>query len=471
MLVGGYSKEAKEKPLHKYQQRVAEWMLDRLFVEQERGAGVFLDPGLGKTRTTLTVVDFLLEIGYVKKVLIVAPLRPVYTVWPTEIKRWGFPMSYSILHDRVTKGILEDSQVELINFGSLHKVEDFEGRWDLVVVDESTFLKNWSTKRSKRARKIVKSVDHCVILTGTPTANSLADLHSQAYLLDLGESLGKTVSAFRRNFCVQKGQYQWNKWAVRKDSIDALERAVKHMVIRLKAEDHLDMPELVDNRIWCRMDPGLEAQYRKLKRELYAELQSGEIWAASAAAAYIKCRQFANGQIYSGEGKDRTIHIAHREKVKALLEVYEELSGKPLLVFYTFKHDLAEIQKGYGSDKPFAKVPVIQGGMKTKEVEEILEKWNDGKYPAILCQWQAASHGLNMQGACNDIACFGLVDSLETFEQAKRRVYRQGVKGSQVRLHKLLMEDTVDVAMQERLDGKYQTQEQFLEALKRHAKL
>jgi hypothetical protein len=76
-----------------------------------------------------------------------------------------------------------------------------------------------------------------------------------------------------------------------------------------------------------------------------------------------------------------------------------------------------------------------------------------------------------MQGACNDIACFGLVDSLETFEQAKRRVYRQGVKGNQVRIHKILMLDTVDVTMQDRLDGKFETQEEFLRALKSHAGL
>jgi len=471
-MIGGYSPEALRLPMHSYQQKVAYWTLERIFEKKKPGAGVFLDPGLGKTRTTLAVLDFLFQVGAIRKALIVGPLRPVYSVWPVEIKRWGFPQTWQILHGKTAANLKADAQIELMNFDSLHKIIDQENRWDVIVLDESTYIKNWSTNRTKNVKKLIKSIPSRVLLTGTPASNSLADLFPQLYVIDNGEALGKNVTSFRRNFCRPSGQAQWNKWTVRREDQKRIQEAIKDKVIRLQAEDYLDMPDLIFNDVWIDLDAKPLAQYRKLKRELFAQLESGDVWAGSAAAAYGKCRQFANGHVYGvddGDG-ERAVHVAHKEKIRALFEVHEELAGKPLLIFYHFKHDLAQIQKGIGSERPFKKCPVIRGGMKPQEVEKILDKWNAGKYHAILAQWQAASHGLNMQGACNDVACFGVVDSLETFEQAYRRVYRQGVSGGQVRIHRLLCRETVDEVMLERLNGRHQTQTEFLGALKKHAK-
>jgi SNF2 family DNA or RNA helicase len=466
-MIGGYSPEAKEKPLHDYQQKVAYWTLSRIFELEELGAGVFLDPGLGKTRTTLAVLDFLFQVGAIRKALIIGPLRPVYSVWPNEMKRWGFPQTYQILHGNTAKNLKSDAQIELMNYDSLHKIADLENRWDVVILDESTYIKNWSTNRTKNIKKLVKSIPSRVLLTGTPASNSLADLFPQMYIIDGGEALGKTVGGFRRNFCRPAGQQQWNKWVVKKQDQKRLQEAIKDKVIRLQAEDYLDMPDLIFNDVWFDLDDKTAALYRKLKRELFAELDSGDVTIASAAAAYGKCRQFANGHIYDQE---RAVHVIHKEKIRALMEVHEELAGKPLLVFYSFKHDLSQIQKGIGIEKPFRKVPVIQGGMKPAEVDKIIERWNGGEYHAILCQWKTVSHGTNLQGSCNDVACMGVVDSVETFEQAYRRVYRQGVQGNQVRIHRLLARDTVDEVMLERLNGRHQTNTEFLQALKEHAK-
>lgn len=466
-MIGGYSPLAKQFPMHGYQQKVAYWILDRIFVEGLMGAGALLDPGLGKSRLTLAVLDFLFQMGAIRKALIVAPLRPVYSVWPDEIKDWGFPQTWQILHGKTAANLKADAQIELMNFGSLHKIEDIENRWDILIIDEGGFVKNWSTERTKKLRKVAKSIPRCILLNGTPGANSLHELFSQMYFIDRGEALGKTVGGFRRNYCRPVGQQQWNKWLVRKEDQRRLKDAIKDKVVRLEAEDYLDMPDLIFNDVWFDLDAKTQTQYNKLKRELYAQLNTGEVTVASAAAAYGKCRQFANGHVYDEE---KAVHVVHQKKVRALNEIFEELSGKPLLVFYHFKSDLAAIKKGVGVDKPFKNSPVIQGGMKIEEVNAILKAWNKGKYPSLLCQWQAAAHGLNMQGACNDVGCFGLIDSLDLFQQAYRRVYRQGVKGWQVRVHRFLCRGTVDVPMLERMNGRYSTNREFLGALKKHAK-
>jgi len=468
MFSGGYSKEAKEKPLRDYQTYAVKWQMQRLFVQREKGVGLFLDPGLGKTRTTLTLLDALFDLGEVGRVLIVAPLRPVYTVWPAEIQRWGFPQSHIILHNQYVKALSYNCKIELVNYDGLERLREIKNRWDMIVLDESTFIKNWSTDRTKNLREMLKTIPRRSILTGTPASNSLSDLHSQMFVVDDGEALGKNVTAFRNRFCYQGG-WQGRKWSVKDHVRDEIKNAIQDKVLRLQAEDFLDMPELVQNEIWVNMGEKAVKEYRRLKKELFAELETGNVFAATAASAYTKCRQFANGQVYTpNEDGTKTTHIAHKRKVEALYELFEELAGKPLLVFYSYKHDLQQIQGAKNS--PFRGCPVVSGGMKVADLMKILDEWNAGKHKGILAQWQAASHGLNMQGCCNDVACFGLVDSLEIYDQAIRRVYRQGVTGKQVRIHRLLTKGTVDEVMLDRLNGKHESQSAFLTALKKHAK-
>jgi hypothetical protein len=412
----------------------------------------------------------LFQFGEIKRVLVVGPLRPVYTVWPVERKLWGFPQQDIILHGQYAKALSLGLQVEYVNFAGLPRVEDLKGRWDLIVVDESTFAKNWMRKRSKRLQKMIKDIPLRIILTGTPASNSLADLHAQIYLLDEGKALGKNVTEFRRRFCRQGG-FRGRQWIVRQSVKDELAQAIDHLVLRMKAEDYLDMPKLVFNNIWTKMPASAYSQYRRLKRELFAELETGEIFAATAGSAYTKCKQFAGGQVYTtNDDGTRESHVAHREKVKALFELHEELAGKPLMVFYQYNHDVEQIKNQPGT--PFKNTPVIRGGMKPNDVKAIEDDWNAGKLHAIIAQWQAVSHGMNLQkGGCADLACFGIPDTpADAFEQAYRRVWRQGNDESHVRVHRLLTLDTVEETQLERLEGKHETQASFLGALKKHAR-
>jgi SNF2 family DNA or RNA helicase len=473
-LVGGYSELAQQKPLHEYQRHAVDWLLKKLFVEQHPGVALFLDPGLGKTRITLTLLDLLFKMNEIQRVLIVAPLRPVYTVWGPEICKWGFPPTSVILHKQHAKGMALKRHIELVNFEGLVKLKDIQNRWDMIVIDESTAFKNWSAKRTKYAKQMVQTIPRRLELTGTPTANSLKDLFAQIYLLDQGRRLGRSQAQFHRIYCRQGGGWQNRDWVVRKAMRDMLVSAVSDIALRMKAEDYIDMPRLVRNDIWVDLPPTAMAKYAKLKKELYAELETGEVFAANAASAYGKCRQFAGGQIYATtEDGDKIkdgcggyeYHITHRAKLHALAELSDELNGKPLLIFYHFQHELKEIRKL----EAFKNVPVMTE-IKTKDLERFTQEWNAGSHRAALCQWQSASHGLNLQNCCQDVACFGMTDMAEVFDQAIRRVWRQGNDAPQVRIHRILAKNTIDELQLERMDGKNKTQAEFLSALKRHAK-
>lgn len=454
-------------PLRDYQGIAAQWAMNRLYARDAIGAGLFLDPGLGKTRTSLTIADELLTLKEVKRVLIIAPLRPVYSVWPAEMKKWKFDMSWSILHEQYDKAMAWDTQLEIVNPEGVVKLQDLGGRWDLIIVDESTKFKSWSSRRMKFMRKLLAKTPKRLILSGTPAANSLADLHAQMYIIDNGESLGRTAGYFREMYMC-RGGWQGKQWVVREDMKHALLDKISDRCLRMDAESYLDMPALLFNDIWVEMPEEAKRQYNKLKRELYVKLQTGDVFCGSAAAAYMKCKQFANGQVYNTDEESgvRTTHRAHDAKVEALVDLMEELAGKPLLISYQVTADLERLQM----HKAFSKLPVIKGRMKAKDVDEIIAKWNRGEYKGLLAQCQTVSHGLNMQEACNDVGWFGLCDSPEVYDQFIRRIYRQGVVGPQVRVHRLLTRGTVDEPMLGRIESKGQTQAEFLEALKKHAR-
>jgi SNF2 family DNA or RNA helicase len=195
---------------------------------------------------------------------------------------------------------------------------------------------------------------------------------------------------------------------------------------------------------------------------LLAQLETGNILAMNAASAYMKCRQFANGAAYD---EDRNVHEIHSLKLDALDELIDELSGKPLLAFFQFSHDAARIKKRH----PDARV--LSGKTPKADALKSIAQWNRGEIPLFLIQIAAGSHGLNLQhGPCADVAYFGLTDSFEKYDQSFRRVYRSGQKSKQVRVHRLLCRGSVDDIMAARVEGKHKTQEEFFQALLRHAR-
>lgn len=446
---------------HQYQKDAFNFVVKRLYVNDDTGAGLFMDPGLGKTLVTLMVLEYLRGLGEIEHALVVAPLRVCRLVWGQEISKWGFNFTTNMLCQRVKAGLKSQGFIDLINPESLHHLVDECHRWDIMIVDESTKFKNWTSKRTKAVRKIAPKVRYKLILTGTPTPNSLADLHAQTFILDGGVALGRNVTVFRSLY-MHQGGWQGREWRLRDGQEKKILDAVAPMCLRLDAETNLDMPEKVITDIDCELPSKCVAQYKQLQRELYAQLETGDVLAMNAASAYMKMRQFANGRMFDS---DRVVHPVHKAKVEALTDLIDELQGKPLLIFYQFSHDMDAILEKY------PKAPVLNGSTKGPAEAKMLADWNAGNTPVFLVQNQAASHGLNMQGAGNRVAYFGLPGgNFEVFEQSYRRIYRQGVKGNQVFIYRLLTQGTVDGVIRDRLEYKDQTQKDFLHNLKNHAR-
>jgi SNF2 family DNA or RNA helicase len=439
-----------------------QYQLDALeFAWSRPHAGLFLSPGLGKTSITLALISMLRRTGAVSRVLILAPIRPMYKVWPDEIRKWADfnHLKVTILHGPQKDARLgEVSDIYVLNYEGLKWFEDNDGfrrtGADMLVADELSKLKTSGTQRFKIMRRNLFRFKKRLGLTGSPTPNGYMDLFGQIYMLDRGAALGQYITHFRNQYFLLVGNSGYN-YVLRHGAAKEIEERVRPVVMALKAEDHLDMPDLVLNDITIQLPEPARRVYDQLEEDFMAELEDVTIITPSAAAKAIKCRQVINGAVYDSRGD---VHVVHPEKANALQDLVDELQGEPLLVFYEFQHDLAQLP-------PY---PCLTG-MTGKKLDATIDAFNRGEIPVLTAHPASAGHGLNLQTRCHNVCFYGLTWDYELYTQAIARVWRQGQDDGRVIVHRIMAEDTLDATVAKTLLRKEGTQEGFIQAIKARA--
>jgi SNF2 family DNA or RNA helicase len=393
--------------------------------------------------------------------LIVAPLRPMYKVWPDEISKWEDfkDLTYAILHGDVKEHNLgSTADIYLINPEGLlwlagkEKLPEF----DCIIIDESTKFKDSTTKRFRILKKILPTIARRWILTGTPVPNGISDLFGQIYILDQGGALGRYITHFRMQYFERSG-YNLYEWKPRVGAFDEIVAKISPLILQLSANDYLEMPErpaipptLVE------LPPDAMGRYRSVEDDFLSIADSGNIIASNAAVAGIKCRQLANGAVYD---ENRNVIQVHEAKLDALEGLLEELSGAPTLVMYEFQHDADRIMARLG------KLPIFSSGLSGAKLDALIDNFNKGSLPILLGHPASMGHGLNLQQACNHIIWFGIPWNLEHYDQAIARIYRQGQTAKSVFVYHIVAKDTLDERVLKVLRGKDRTQQAVLGAL------
>ena len=427
---------------------------------QKQAVGLFLDCGLGKTVVTLTAISELMHDRFeVSKVLVIAPLRVAEDTWSRETEKWDhlkyLKISKVLGPEQKRKSALyAKADIYVINRENVEWLVKYYGsRWpfDMVVIDELSSFKSPKANRFKALRRISGAINRIVGLTGTPAPNSLIDLWPQVYLLDQGERLGRTITGYRDRYFEpdKRSSVMVFSWKPREFAEEAIYEKLSDICVSMKADDWLTLPERVDNIIKIPLPPESREKYKQLERDLLLPYTDGDVVANTAAVLSNKLLQLANGAIYDEFGAVKEIHD---EKLKALEDVIEAANGKPVLVFYAYKHDLERIK---------AKFP------KAKQLEkaEDIESWNKGKIQIMLAHPASAGHGLNLQAGGSIIVWFGLTWSLELYQQANARLHRQGQKESVI-VHHLIAEGTIDEDVMAALERKETGQDALMEAVK-----
>lgn len=416
---------------------------------------------LGKTVTTLTAVDQLLhdclEDG---PVLVIAPKRVAENTWSKEAEKWAH-----LRHLRVVKimGSAKQRQEALKTKADLYVinrenvvwlVERLQNRWPfkIVVIDELSSFKSAQAKRFKALRRVRGRIRRIIGLTGTPRPNGLEDLWPEVYLLDQGERLGRTLSAFRSRFLLPEkmnGHIVYS-YKPREGAEAEVYDRLADICMSIKKEDVLSLPGQIYEDIPLDPGPALLKKYKKFERDRVMECldAEGEIVAGTEAALTNKLLQFANGAIYDMDGQT---HEIHNLKLDALEELLEEAGGDPVLVLYAYKHDAERIRqrvKCRALDKP-----------------EDIDAWNRGEIPVALAHPASIGHGLNLQDGGHIIVWYGLSWSLELYQQANERLNRPGQKNV-CRIYHLILKGTHDERVLKSLQNKDKGQAAAIEALR-----
>jgi SNF2 family DNA or RNA helicase len=427
--------------------------------------GLLLDMGLGKTVITLTAINDLKYNRFaVNKVLVVAPKKVAQGTWTNEAKKWDHLklLRFSIVLGSEAKRIRAlntPADVYIINRDNVVWLVDYyRNSWpfDMVVLDESSSFKNPNAKRFKALKQIRPRIKRIVELTGTPAPNGLLDLWAQAYLLDYGERLGKKLTSFRERYFEpdQRNRDRVFSWTPKEPGgKEAIYRLIGDIFISMKAEDYIELPDITYNTVPIILDDKAKKAYEKLEREMLLEVDETTIDAGSAAVLSNKLLQLCNGAVYDEE---RNVVEIHDNKIEAFMELVEALNGKPALVFYNFKHDKDRIQKA------LAKTKLRVRELKTPEDEA---DWNNKQIDILLAHPASAAYGLNLQEGGNHVIWFGLNWNLELYQQANKRLHRQGQK-EKVFIHRLVVKGGVDEDVEAALENKASTQDQLLLALK-----
>lgn len=444
-----------------YQVRAVQHLLDN------PGAGLLLEPGLGKSSCTLAALEIFRD-HKLAPTLIVAPLRVCYSVWPKEAAKWGADLKVAILHGaKKAKALDSGADVYCINPEGLRwlATQRLRPHFKVVVLDESTKFKNARAQRYKTLESMLdERVKRVIALTGTPAANNLQDIWAQVKLLDGGQRLGRFITHFRKRYFIENlvrvgGGRVVSDWAPKITTASDITKAIQDICMYMKAEDHLNMPELLFNSIEVDLPPEVRDVYETLARDLVADLGRDTLSASHAAVVVNKLRQITGGHVYA----DESTQAMHTVKIDALLDLVEEQAGQPLLVAVGFQHEADAIQralKAEGIDAPY-----LGGGISAKRSDEIASQWNAGKLPVLLAHPASVAHGLNLQAGGHAVCWYTLTWSLEEYDQFNRRVYRQGQEKTVI-VHHLIARDTVDERVVEVLQGKDRTQRGLLNLLK-----
>ena len=443
---------------HEYQR----YCIDRILNTEK--LGLFLDMGLGKTVVTLTAANELMYNRFaVGKVLIIAPKKVAEATWSTEAAKWDhlkhlrFSLILGTEKQRI-RAACASADIYVVNRENVVWLVDYlRNNWwfDMVVIDESSSFKNHRAKRFKSLTWILPHVSRLIELTGTPAPNSLSDLWAQLYLLDKGQRLGRSMTAFRdRYFHANTHNGHFTTYEAAEGSAEEIQQAIGDICISMKSEDYLQLPELVCDLVPVQLDPKAKKAYDEMEREMLLQIDEEVIDAGSAAALSNKLLQLCNGAVYTGDA-DKWVHL-HDCKLEAFMELIERLNGQPALVFYNFKHDRERLMQVLAKAKKTVRI---------LQKPEDADAWNRRELDVLLAHPASCAYGLNLQQGGNHVIWFGLNWSLELFLQANKRLHRQG-QTSTVFVHELAVQDSRDTDVIAALQDKDATQDALIESLK-----
>lgn len=392
------------------------------FLTLHRRAFCFNEQGTGKTSSVIWAADYLMNAGFIKRVLVLCPLSIMASAWEADLFKFAMHRTCAIAHsyskDKRIEAVRSGAEFVVCNFDGLDIIKDEvkSGGFDLIVIDEANAYKNVATKRWKTLNSVIDPSMWVWMLTGTPASQSPVDAYGLAKIIN-PNGVPRFFGAFRDQVMTKITQF---KWVPKKSSERTVHEALQP-AIRFTKEECLDLPDMTYTTREVPLSPQQHKFYETIRKNMMAVAAGEEITTVNAAANLNKLLQLSCGAVYSDSGE--VVAFDAKSRMAALLEVIEEASHK-VIVFAPFRHAIEIIAEELKSEG--VSCEVIHGGISATKRTEVFARFQAEASPQVLViQPQAAAHGVTLHAA-NVVVWWGPITSTETYLQANARVHRAG---------------------------------------------
>lgn len=392
--------------------------------------------------------------GAIEKVLIVAPTS-VCAVWPKEFEDAAtFKFKVNVLLGDKRQRIRELEALKAFPFKALKvAVINYESTWregiiealmdwkpDMVIADESQRIKTHDAQQSKAMHRLGDIAKYKLILSGTPVQNNAIDIFSQYRFLD-PTVFGMNYYAFRGRYAIMGGFS--NRQIVGYKDLDELIRKEHSIAYRVTKEEALDLPEQTFITRNIRMDTKDKNLYDQIRKNSFAELESGgQITAPTVLTKLLRLQQFTGGFIQTDDGNKP--ELVFRGKLNALEDILDDYvidAGKKLVVFCRFRPEIDLIQKLL--EKKKIKYCSIYGDIKIDDRGVIVKEFqNNPDVKVFLAQIDTAGLGITLTAA-DTCVYYSVNFNYAAYSQSLARIHRIGQRNRCTYIH-LVVEKTID---------------------------
>lgn len=410
--------------------------------------------GCGKTLTAIAVAGAAYQMGAIETVLIVAPTS-VCAVWPKEFEDAAtFKFKVNVLLGDKKQRLRELEalkafpfkalKVAVINYESTWREEIFEALldWkpDMVIADESQRIKSHDAQQSKAMHKLGDVAKYKLILSGTPVQNNAIDIFSQYRFLD-PTVFGMNFYAFRNRYAIMGGFS--NRQIVGYKDLDELIKKEHSIAYRVTKEEALDLPEQTFITRNIRMNTKDRNLYDQIRRNSFAELESGgQITAPTVLTKLLRLQQFTGGFIQADEGdKPELVFRGKLDALEDILEDYVIEAEKKLVVFCRFRPEIDLIQRLL--DRRKIRYCSIYGDIKIDDRGDIVKEFQTNpKVKVFLAQIDTAGLGITLTAA-DTCVYYSVNFNYAAYSQSLARIHRIGQRNRCTYIH-LVVEKTID---------------------------
>ena len=422
---------------------------------KELNFAYFLEMGTGKTKVAIDNVAYLYQEKLINTAIVIAP-NSVYKNWIKEIETHSPITDYTMFiwkDDIKINYQIDKLNYVLMNIEALSHKSGFEfllklvidtGQKAMMIIDESTTIKNDKAKRSKNICKLSPHVKYKRILTGSPVTKSPLDLYQQCAFLSKDLLGYPSFVAFRARYAVMKQinmgpnrvilipQYYTN--------LDELEAKIKKFSFRVRKVDCLDLPEKIYQQRYVNLTKEQIKVYEELRKYARSVIEDKEVSFANKLTEILKLHQVCNGYLKTDDGE--IVPFDNDPKLEELLSIIEESDGK-FIIWANYIHNIKTIVKTLRKEYGDESVVCIYGEITTENRKKAVEEFqSNDKVRFFVGNPSTGGYGLTLTAA-SYVVYYSNNYNLEIREQSEDRAHRIGQTKS-VTYIDLIIDKTID---------------------------